>query len=302
MTLPFKPMLSASLDGVDLSTLRYPLLASPKLDGVRCLIWEGVAYSRNAKPIRNHFVQAWAKDFHNLDGELIVGSPVHDHTGEPLGRTQSGVMSFDGEPDFTFHLFDSPERAYPAFEPSRALLVSEVEGPRMDHVPHRLVHNVAQLADYEEYCLDLGYEGVMLRDPDGPYKHGRSTLREGYLMKLKRFTDGEAVVIGLEEGMVNHNELQRDELGRAKRSKDSSGLVPSGMVGTILARDPVWGELRIAPGTMTHGDRRQIWERYTLGAPTEVQLIGKTIHWRSFGYGVKDKPRFPRFYGIREDV
>lgn len=295
-------MLSASLDGVDLSTLRYPLLASPKLDGVRCLIWEGVAYSRNAKPIRNHFVQAWAKNLHNLDGELIVGSPVHDHTGEPLGRTQSGVMSFDGEPDFTFHAFDSPEREYPAFEPSRALLVSEVEYPRVEHVPHVLVRSTAQLADYEEHYLNLGYEGVMLRDPAGPYKHGRSTLREGYLMKLKRFQDGEAIVTGLEEGMVNHNELQRDELGRAKRSKDSSGLVPSGMVGTIIARDPVWGELRIAPGTMTHGDRRQIWGRYALGAPTEVQLIGKTIHWRSFGYGVKDKPRFPRFYGIREDV
>lgn len=302
MTLPFKPMLSASLDGVDLSTLRYPLLASPKLDGVRCLIWEGVAYSRNAKPIRNHFVQAWAKEFHNLDGELIVGSPVHDHTGEPLGRTQSGVMSFDGEPDFTFHLFDSPERICPEFEASLAVTAKGVRGPRIQLVPHARVTGATGIALYEEDCLTAGYEGVMLRDPDGPYKHGRSTLREGYLMKLKRFTDGEAVVIGLEEGMVNHNELQRDELGRAKRSKDSSGLVPSGMVGTIIARDPVWGELRIAPGTMTHAERRQIWERYTLGAPTEVQLIGKTIHWRSFGYGVKDKPRFPRFYGIREDV
>lgn len=306
MTLPFKPMLSASLDGVDLSTLRYPLLASPKLDGVRCLIWEGVAYSRNAKPIRNHFVQAWAKDFHNLDGELIVGSPVHDHTGEPLGRTQSGVMSFDGEPDFKFYLFDAPVRFYgrDCFQVSLEHLQTRVEDPkgRIYNVAHEWCNGLDSLLAHEERALTQGYEGLMLRDPDGPYKHGRSTLREGYLMKLKRFTDGEAVVIGLEEGMVNHNELQRDELGRAKRSKDSSGLVPSGMVGTIIARDPVWGELRIAPGTMTHGDRRQIWGRYALGAPTEVQLIGKTIHWRSFGYGVKDKPRFPRFYGIREDV
>lgn len=299
MTLPFKPMLSASLDGVDLSTLRYPLLASPKLDGVRCLIWEGVAYSRNAKPIRNHFVQAWAKDFHNLDGELIVGSPTDPHC---LNNTQSGVMSFAGEPDFRFHLFDSPERAYPSFEASLGVIYTEAQWARIESVPQSRVTTAGDLLAYEEMRLEEGYEGVMLRDPNGPYKHGRSTLREGYLMKLKRFTDGEAVVVGLEEGMVNHNELQRDELGRAKRSKDSSGLVPSGMVGTIIARDPVWGELRIAPGTMTHGDRRQIWERYTLGAPTEVQLIGKTIHWRSFGYGVKDKPRFPRFYGIREDV
>ena len=284
-------MLSASLDGVDLSTLRYPLLVSPKLDGVRCLVWEGVAYSRNAKPIRNHFVQAWAKNYHNLDGELIVGSPTDPHC---LNSTQSGVMSFAGEPDFAFWCFDSPERVTPKFAANLEWLADEVGGERIGHVDHTLVHNPLELLGAEAQALEQGYEGVMLRDPAGPYKQGRSTLREGYLMKLKRFQDGEAVVVRLEEGHVNQNELERDELGRAKRSKTREGLVPSGMVGTIIAVDPKWGELRIAPGTMSHHDRQSLW-LYRDG------IVGKTIHWRSFGYGVKDKPRFPRYYGIRED-
>ncbi|TXH15262.1 MAG: ATP-dependent DNA ligase [Hyphomicrobiaceae bacterium] len=295
--LPFKPMLSASLDGVDLSTLRYPLLASPKLDGVRCLIWEGVAYSRNAKPIRNRFVQDWANQngLHNLDGELIVGSPVHDHTGEPLGRTQSGVMSFDGKPDFTFHLFDCVVGIGTSFEHRLGHVQGELWGvERISCVNHTKVTSAQDLDWVENHYLEAGYEGVMLRDPAGPYKHGRSTLREGYLMKLKRFTDGEAVVVRLEEGHVNQNELERDELGRAKRSKDREGLAPSGMVGTIIANDPKWGELRIAPGTMTHAERIAL-----LKSPSSI--IGRAIHWRSFGYGVKDKPRFPRYYGIRED-
>lgn len=289
----FKPMLSASLDDVDLSTLRYPLLVSPKLDGVRCIIWEGVAYSRNAKPIRNRFVQEWAKDYHNLDGELIVGSPTE---GEVLGRTQSGVMSFDGQPDFTYHLFDVIKSKYMAFCNRLNHIQKEMcDEPRIVLVPHFHAATHYGLLALEEDFLKHGYEGAMVRDPDGPYKHGRSTLREGYLMKLKRFTDGEAVVIGLEEGNSNQNELERDELGRAKRSKDSSGLVKSGMVGTIIARDPKWGELRISPGTMSHDQRRTFWDYPSM-------LIGCTIHWRSFGYGIKDKPRFPRFYGLREDV
>lgn len=291
MTLPFKPMLSASLDGVDLSTLKYPLLASPKLDGVRCLIWKGVAYSRNAKPIRNHFVQAWAKDLHNLDGELIVGSPTDPHC---LANTQSGVMSFEGEPDFKFYLFDSPERICPEFESALAFTASEVFGPRISLVPHARVTGPTGVQLYEEDCLAAGYEGLMLRDPAGPYKHGRSTLREGYLMKLKRFQDGEATVIALEEGHSNQNELERDELGRAKRSKVSSGLTPSGMVGTLIVNDPTWGELRLAPGTMTHAERIAL-----LASPASI--VGRTVHWRSFGYGVKDKPRFPRYYGVRDD-
>lgn len=291
MTLPFKPMLSASLDGVDLSTLKYPLLASPKLDGVRCLIWKGVAYSRNAKPIRNHFVQAWAKDLHNLDGEIIVGSPTDPHC---LANTQSGVMSFEGEPDFKFYLFDSPERICPEFMDAFDWLTEQVEDPRIVEVPQARVWDAQQLADQEEVALAQGYEGLMLRDPAGPYKHGRSTLREGYLMKLKRFQDGEATVIALEEGSHNQNELERDELGRAKRSKVSSGLTPSGMVGTIIVNDPQWGELRLAPGTMTHAERIAL-----LASPASI--VGRTVHWRSFGYGVKDKPRFPRYYGVRDD-
>lgn len=291
----FKPMLSASLDGVDLATLRYPLLLSPKLDGVRCIIWEGVAYSRNAKPIRNRFVQTWARNHHNLDGELIVGSPTDPHC---LNNTQSGVMSFDGEPDFTFWLFDSPTRmdAQNLYIPSlKAVSDTLLNREKIEIVPQVWAGDSKELLMIEENRLREGYEGVMLRDPKGPYKHGRSTLREGYLMKLKRFTDGEAVVVGLEEGHVNDNELQRDELGRAKRTRHSENLTPSGMVGTIVARDERWGDLRISPGTMSHQERVHFWNNQGL-------LIGKSIHWRSFGYGVKDKPRFPRYYGVREDV
>lgn len=293
-----KPMLAASLDGVDLKTLRYPLLVSPKLDGVRCIVWEGVAYSRNWKPIRNRFVQTWASSFHNLDGELIVGSPVHDETGEPLGRTQSGVMSFDGEPNFTFHLFDTPDNHHP-FTERLDQVQAEMDGEvGIENVEHFQVVDQESLIHHEEEFLRLGYEGVMLRDPLGPYKHGRSTLREGWLMKLKRFQDGEAVVTGLEEAMHNANELQRDELGRAKRSKHQENLVPAGMVGTILALSEEWGELRIAPGVMTHFERTSYWNNRDKPGHT---IIGKTIHWRSFGYGVKDKPRFARFYGLRSE-
>ena len=297
----FKPMLSASLDGVDLSTLRYPLVVSPKLDGVRCIVWEGVAYSRNAKPIRNHFVQKWAKDLHNLDGELIVGPPT---IGNVLGRTQSGVMSYEGEPDFTFWVFDAPATQGPGelgFIHRRQDAINRVRGLwRISPVPHYTATTLNELLSFEDQWLEAGYEGIMLRDPYGPYKNGRSTLREGYLMKLKRFTDGEAVVLALEEGHHNTNELERDELGRAKRSKDSAGLVGSGMVGTIIVKDSTWGELRVAPGIMTHAERQAYWREYQMGH--HHSLKDKIIHWRSFGYGVKEKPRFPRFYGVREDL
>lgn len=292
----FKPMLAADLAkvGNDLSKVQYPLLVSPKLDGLRCIIWEGVAYSRNAEPFPNAFLQNWARDYHNLDGELIVGAPVEDGAGTVLGRTMSGIKRVEGEPDFRFHLFDSPQRRYPEFEANFDALCAEFvdSDARIEIVPHIEADGPQNLAMAESFYLERGYEGVMLRAHDGPYKHGRSTLNEGWLIKLKRFIDGEATVFALEEAEENTNEATRDVLGRVKRSSAKAGKVGKGMVGAILVKDPKWGPMRLSPGVMTHAERVAQWKSRT--------IVGMKVHWRAFGYGIKDTPRFPRFYGLAE--
>ena len=67
MNPKFKPMLACEC--TDLSQVKFPILASSKLDGIRCTIFGGVAYSRSLKPIPNKFVQSWAKEnAFNLEG------------------------------------------------------------------------------------------------------------------------------------------------------------------------------------------------------------------------------------------
>jgi len=51
----FKPLLAHTIEGT--STIKYPCIVSPKLDGIRCIIINGVAMSRSLKPIRNEYVQ-----------------------------------------------------------------------------------------------------------------------------------------------------------------------------------------------------------------------------------------------------
>lgn len=279
-------MLAADLDGVDLTTLRYPLMGSPKLDGIRMIVQHGVAYSRNGKPIRNRFVQALYSGLHGFDGEIIVGSPTE---GEVLNRTQSGVMSFDGKPDVTYHLFDNVDvdmLCEPYFKRWDSLRLHD----DTELVPQIILHNVEALMEFETEVLNAGYEGVILRDPQSPYKHGRSTLNQGWMMKLKRFIDGEGVVAYLEEGYTNNNPLERTPLGFAKRSSNREGLVPNGMVGAMILTNG----MRVAPGLMPHSMRKFYWTN-------PAQLVGKRVHWRAFGYGQKNTPRFARFYNIRED-
>ena len=62
----FKPMLAATV--ADRSKLRFPYLASPKLDGIRCLVLNGEVLSRSFKPIRNRFIQVQLKRLPDTDG------------------------------------------------------------------------------------------------------------------------------------------------------------------------------------------------------------------------------------------
>lgn len=126
----------------------------------------------------------------------------------------------------------------------------------VQHVPHYLVHTLEQLEAYEATMLNFGYEGVMLRHPDAPYKCGRATPSENSLWKLKQFQDGELCVAGVREGLENINYATKDALGRTVRSKHQEGMVPNGQVGTILGHDLKTGQyLEISPGKMTKDQR-----------------------------------------------
>ena len=88
-----------------LSKIKYPVLASPKLDGIRCLIVKCAAVSRKFKPIPNHYTRSLFSraSLDGFDGELIVGNP-----GAPdcYNVTDSGVMTREGEPDVRYYVFD----------------------------------------------------------------------------------------------------------------------------------------------------------------------------------------------------
>jgi len=294
-----KPLLSAKLETFD--QLKLPVLGSPKLDGIRCLIKDSIPVSRNLRPIDNEYIRKMLSHsfLEGLDGELIVGKAVGPGV---YNRTNSAVRSRDGRPAFTFFVFDMwnvpfsfRERlgmAKRLADRFYAKLGEELIVP----VAHDSLFSLAQVEKYEQRQLKLGYEGVMFRSPDGHYKFGRSTLREGILMKFKRFRDGEARITGIEESNENTNELEQDALGYAKRSTKKEGLRGKGMVGAILTVDlETKKPMRLAPGKMNHAQRKYYFEH-----PSE--LVGQTAHYRVFDYGAKDMPRFPQFYGIRTDL
>lgn len=287
--MTFKPMLAAQ---ADLRVLKYPVLASPKLDGVRAVVNERQLLSRSLKPIPNRHVAnlLGRPGLHGFDGELILGDPW----GPTVYRdTVSAVMSRDGRPELRYYVFDLWGTPFNYEERWHELLrLTEKLTLPVDLVESIVIENRAQLDAYEAAAVAKGFEGVMLRDAKAPYKHGRSTVREGYLLKLKRFTDAESLIIGFEEEMHNTNEAQTNELGRTKRSSAKDGLVGKGTLGALCVRDVQSGvEFKIGTG-FTVADRQEFWR-------TREQLLGKIAKYKSFEVGVKIAPRHPVFLGLR---
>lgn len=282
----FKPLLAVE---ADIDKLSFPRWVSPKLDGIRCIVIDGVGYSRSMKPIRNEFVQAMlGPEYNNLDGELIVGDPA---AKDCYSVTNSGVMSIKGEPDFKFHVFDTIGDERPFGE--RFMSLSSRLG-RLDRavmVSHVHVGTAELLREIEEEFLDQGFEGLMSRCPKGRYKQGRSTLKEGILLKHKRFVDEEFEVIGFQQFMHNGNEATKDELGHTKRSTAKDGLVPVDTLGALILKHPL-GQFGVGTG-FTAKQRQEIWDN-------RENLLGAMAKIKHFPIGVKDFPRFPVFLGFRD--
>lgn len=295
------PLLAGKIK--DYEKLKYPLIATPKLDGIRCLIVDGKAVSRNFKPIPNVYIREIISnpELTGLDGELVLAG------GKPFNEVSSAVMSFDGEPDFEYHVFDYVSGDLNASYEDRLvnlrkLVETHGEKYKLVFVETTVLQNKEELDVYEEKCVELGYEGVMIRDPQGTYhtkkwqkgsKDNRSSEKEGILLKIKRFEDSEAEIIGFEEMMSNQNEKNTlNELGNMVRSSKKEGMVPKGTLGKVWVRDIKTGqEFKVGSG-FNNEQRDLVWSNQSF-------YLGKILKYKYQPFGVKELPRCPIFLGFR---
>lgn len=280
-----RPMKGVKVEDKDLSRLILPMWGSRKYDGIRSIVPNCQAKTTKMKPIPNKFTREFLSDpkYNDLDGELIVGRP----RGEGVfNRTQSGIMSHGGQPDFTFYVFDIVDPHSPYLE-RKARLLNRKGYPRLHIVKQRLLESIDDILEFERESLDLGYEGIMLRSIDGGYKYGKSTLRQQWLLKRKPFLDAEGIISGFYEQMENTNEQKLNELGLHKRSKKKEGMVGKGTLGGFIVETEEWGTLRVATGKGMTKERRQfIWDN-------RDSFFGAQLTFRYLPIGMKDKPRHP---------
>lgn len=296
----FRPLLSGKAPD-DLTKIAYPVLASPKIDGIRVLITDNGPVTRKLEPIPNPYIRSLLSKLPvGFDGEITVG-PVADE--KVWNRTQSAVMKESGEPDFVFHVFDDfslPNLSYLKRMHRARERFLRVPYPWCVLLPQTDIADADELRAYEDRVVSEGFEGAMIREPYSPYKHGRSTTKEGILLKLKRWHDAEATVVGAKERLHNANELEVDALGYAKRATKKEGKVGRGDLGALVCVMKGGSEFDLGSG-FTDEQRASLWkEHLNWDEAQQSGLHGLLVKFKYQGMTPDHKPRFPIFLGFRD--
>jgi DNA ligase-1 len=195
---------------------------SEKLDGVRAF-WDGtkrVFLSRlgNVYPAPEWFTKDLPS--YDLDGELFGGR----------GKFQStvGIVKTQGSKQWTeivYKVFDVP-RHNGIFEERMAVAQKMITDSKLKHlewVEHIQCKSLKHLDEMFEDIEKKGGEGLMIRQPKSMYAEGRSSS----LLKIKSFHDGEAKVIGYEQGKGKYQSMTgalRCQMACGKMFKVASGL------------------------------------------------------------------------------
>ena len=220
-----KPMLAKK---IELKDIKLPCIVQEKLDGIRCIANNGYVQTRSGKEIPNLFIREMISTFSRkyptitFDGEIISGNTCNE--------TTSNVMSMDGEPWFTYNIFDVITNYEDAPQTLRLDILDQlkIDDQFVRKVQSKIIRTREELDNYNELMM-VNHEGFIIRYLFDKYNHGRGKC----LFKYKYFEDDEATIIGFEELMINNNEHFINESGHSVRSSRADGLIAGDTLGSL---------------------------------------------------------------------
>jgi DNA ligase-1 len=321
-----KPHLACDMEE---DKVKFPVIVQVKIDGVRGINLKGDITGRSLKAFKNSFVAECFShpEFLGIDGELVLG----EWNAQGLCRTTTGFVNRKtakpGKPtkskDFKWYAFDFLRadvvhlpyiQRLEALQEASATWFAADEVPNVFVVPWKLVHTLEELYAFEDECLDAGFEGVIVRDPNGMHKSGRATTKLGAYLRIKRFIDFEGKVVGMTEAMENQNEAKTNELGRTERSTHQENMIPKGMVGNILLEALADVEYRgkvviqkgqeivVGAGCMPHEQRIAVWQAFAADdTESEDYIMGEIGKAKFMPQGQKAKLRMPTWLCLRAE-
>lgn len=207
----FKLMLAPNKLPV-ITQVKYPIFIQPKLDGFRCIYRDGSMWSRTGKPFENknlalHFKSLFGTTNYVLDGELYAHGTAFQNLTKTLTTEDAPIPA-----TLKYIVYDCLhvtewdnqicKKPYEErIKTLRKVLNNQIaDFKKVIDIPNDLVQTSKEAIDiYKKYLQD-GYEGAMLKAPDGLYQWKRTTIKSGEMLKLKPFKSVDLIVTGVYDG------------------------------------------------------------------------------------------------------
>jgi len=268
------PMLANKFDKY--RNIKFPVYVQVKIDGVRSLIYrKGDKIIMKSRQLHDQVLND--KYFYNiryclrnipelviLDGELYNPTLTFEQlisAVRVLGDNHDKLRYYM----FDIIVLDKPNMTFKDRYKILLDIYSSIDNRYIYLLHNNVADNIDDIESYYNQSLQLGYEGVMIRDPEGVYINRRCR----YLLKYKPFIDEEGTVIGVEDCRGN-------EKGLAK----------------LIIKDDNGNIFTVRPeGSF---ENRRLW----LNNPSLI--IGKRYTYRYFERTNNGIPRFPVGIGIRD--
>jgi len=309
----FKPMLAENQQP-ELESLNFPQFCSRKMDGIRIIFYKGQILSRSLKEIPNKQLKQKFEDIrkYSEDNNCILDGEVYSPQ-----LTFQQIISFTMTEDFEDKksikkfgkVMEIPEHLmFNCFDYLRGQHDKRPFNQRIEDiyaiqrkfygilnvVDQFEVNNKEELEDFFKQALELGYEGLILKNPNGEYKFGRTTLKENLMYKLKPFETFDAQITGVVQSTEVNDEAIKtiNELGRSVTSKKigERHLINKASAFFVNYEGK---ELKVVLA-MTDPEKEAVWVN-------REKYIGKWIEYKGMLIGSKDVPRHPVMTRFRED-
>lgn len=203
------PMLAKSYDK-DGKKIEWPAWVQPKLDGHRCIaIYQDgkvTLWSRTRKPIKSmpHIVEALEKALANVDFDqpIILDGELYNHSYRDKFEKLTSLIRQEtpkpGHEVVQYWVYDIAVDGAPfsTRQGMLGLLKQIFDGQTLAILDPYFVDTEDEMMEILQSALDLGFEGVMVRNTNGLYKYKRSYD----LQKVKVMADDEFKIVDITEG------------------------------------------------------------------------------------------------------
>lgn len=201
----------------------YPGIIQPKLDGIRCLAFNGQLQSRDEHLWQPNILGHIEYQLKNLPKDIVFDGELYVH-GWSLQKINSACSVVRVTPApltylVGYHIYDffSPEEPGLLAHVRQNLLNHyfkkwDKEQPgkikKIERVKTKLVANQRDVLRYHKEFVSEGYEGAIFRDFSAPYGTEQTCTnkenRWNVLLKVKNWEDAWFKVIDLTEGKGKH--------------------------------------------------------------------------------------------------